>query len=250
MTGKRVSKHCNITVEIILNPKYSHLHDFLAHLEEHYQKGEIVQDDFNEIRILEVDGLKLSVKKYGQSMRHRLKFYKMAKGKKAYIGQRLLRERGYESPEPVAFVRYRRRMLTSRTYFITVQSPLRHTLSDLPTLPQEEQKAVVRAFAAYAARFHEDGFIHRNLKTKHVLFDKMGDGYTFALLDANRVHKGRRVDVEKGCANFSRLDCSDENLKILLNEYADVRHADKAACYNTFAQSHEKYRNKILRRGH
>ena len=237
-------------MEIILNPKYSHLHDFLAHLEEHYQKGEIVQDDFNEIRTLEVDGLKLSVKKYGQSMRHRLKFYKMAKGKKAYIGQRLLRERGYESPEPVAFVRYRRRMLTSRTYFVTVRSPLRYSLNDLPSLSEEEQKAVVRAFAAYAARFHEDGFTHRNMKTKHVLFDKVGDGYTFALLDANRVHKGRHVSVEKGCANFARLNCSDENLKLLLDEYAEIRHADKTACYNIFAQSHEKYKNKILKRGH
>lgn len=237
-------------MEIILNPKYNYLHDFMTHLEEHFQEGEIVQDDFNEIRTLEVDGLKLSAKKYGLSMGRRLKFYKMAKGKKAYFGQRLLRERGYDSPEPVAFVRYGRRMLTSRTYFVTVQSPLRYTLCDLPTLPKEDQKAIILAFAAFTARFHEDGFIHHNFKTKHVLFDKVDDKYTFALIDVNRVHKGRRVSVEKGCANFSRLDCSDENLKLLLDEYAEIRHADKTACYNIFAQAHEKYKNKILKRGH
>lgn len=237
-------------MEILLNPKYSKLHPALEHIEELFAEGEVVQQAFNEIRTVKVDGLELSIKKYGQKRVRKLKFYKMAKGKKAYIGQRLLRERGYDSPEPVAFVRFRRHMLTSRTYFVTVKSPLRYTLTDLSRFPAQEQHDIIRAFAAYVARLHSDGFLHRNFKSKHILFDIKDGAYRFSLIDVNRVHKGRVVSVEKGLHSMGRLTGDDAFFKELSACYAEARGVNADDCYRMVIEAHDAYADKVSRRGH
>lgn len=238
-------------MEIILNPKYKALHHFLEHIEEHFESGEIVQQSFNEIRLLQAEGLTLNVKRYGHNLSRRLKFYKMAKGKRAFIGQRLLRERGYESPEPVAFVRYRKRMITSKTYFVTIQSDLHHSLSDLPQFTEAEQHEILLAFAAYTKRLHEDGFIHHNYKNKHVLFDRDSEaGWRFALIDVNRVHRRRHgINVERGLKGFERLLMTPGQLDLLAREYARLRGYDEEAAARLVANANAVYREKVARRG-
>lgn len=238
-------------MEIILNPKYQHLHKYLEHIEEHFAEGKVLQQAFNEIRELEVDGLKLNVKRYGHSFSRRLKFYKMAKGKRAFVGQRLLRERGYDSPEPVAFVRYRRRMITSSTYFVTVSSTLAYSLDDLPKLPEDSQREVILAFAAYTKRLHEDGFIHQNYKTKHVLFDKDDTmGWRFALVDVNRIHRRRHgINIERGLRGFARLQFTDAQLDTLAREYARLRNYDGNKAFEIVRAANAAYQEKVARRG-
>lgn len=238
-------------MEIILNPKYKALHHFLEHLEEHFEQGKIVQQSFNEIRLLQVEGLTLNVKRYGQSLSRRLKFYKMAKGKRAFISQRLLRERGYESPEPVAFVRYRRRMITSQTYFVTVRSKMRYDLGDLPQFPEAEQREILLAFAAYTKRLHEDGFIHQNYKPKHVLFDHNGDaGWRFALIDVNRVHRQRHgINVERGLKGFERMFIATESVDLLVREYARLRDYAPDFAVRLVTDAQTAYKEKVARRG-
>lgn len=230
-------------MEIILNPKYKQLHDYLTHLEEHFERdGKVLQSGFNEIRALDVQGLRLSVKRYGRpSLSRRIHFYRTAKGKKAYIGQRLMRERGYESPEPVAFVRVRQNLLHSRTYFIYLRSPYRYTFESLGTLPAAEREEVLQQFGRFLGRFHEDGFRHSNLKSKHVLFDKIDDRYRFCLLDANRVSRSRSVNLEKGCANFARLTGDEAFFRSLAAAYATERKADAETCFRLMTEARRKY---------
>jgi hypothetical protein len=238
-------------MEIILNPKYKALHHFLEHIEENFESGQIVQQSFNEIRLLQAEGLTLNVKRYGHNLSRRLKFYKMAKGKRAFIGQRLLRERGYESPEPVAFVRYRKRMITSSTYFVTVQSDLRYTLSDLSQFTEAEQRQILLAFAAYTKRLHEDGFIHHNYKDKHVLFDRDdATGWRFALIDVNRVHRHRHsINIERGLKGFERLLITPAQLDLLVREYARLRGYDIEVAVRLATNANTSYREKVSRRG-
>lgn len=238
-------------MEIIINPKYKALQTYLEHIEDHFAEGEVVQQAFNEIRLLHTEGLTLNVKRYGKNFSRRLKFYKMAKGKRAFIGQRLLRERGYDSPEPVAFVRYRRRLITANTYFVTVQSSLRYMLSDLDQFSAEDQRSILLAFAAYTKRLHEDGFIHQNYKTKHVLFDRNESGeWQFALLDVNRVHRHRhRINVERGLKGFERLQITEDQLEFVAREYARLRGYEGDRAVQIVRSSHAAYQEKVARRG-
>ncbi len=221
-------------MKIILNPKYERLRDYLIHIDEHFEhEGKEIFHDRNVLRTLRVDGLTLCVKRYAPlSLRGRLavKLYKTPKGKKAYIHPLELRERGFESPEPIAFVKYTRGLVTTTTYFVCLHSDYKYSLSDIMTLPEEERKEVTASFAHFAARLHEDGFLHRDFSASNILFDKVNDRYRFALIDTNSMRIGRPVSIEKGCANFSRLIGDDAFFRQLADEYAAVRGADAGHC--------------------
>lgn len=221
-------------MQIILNPKYERLRDYLSHIEEHFNKeGREIYRDRNVLRTLRVEGLTLCVKRYAPlSLRASLavRLYKASKGKRAYFRPLQLRERGFESPEPIAFVKYSKGVLRTTTYFVCLQSAYRYSLADIMDLPAAERAEVIRAFARFAARLHEDGFLHRDFSASNILFDKIKGRYHFALIDTNSIRIGRPVGIDKGCANFSRLVGDDGFFAQLADDYASVRHADPGDC--------------------
>lgn len=221
-------------MRIILNPKYEQLRDYLAHIAEHFEdEGREIFRDRNVLRTLRVNGLTLCVKKYARlSLRAALavRLYKASKGKRAYFTPLELRERGFESPEPIAFVKYNDSLLRSTTYFVSLYSTYRYSLSDIMVLSHEEQLEATQSFARFAARLHEDGFLHRDFSASNILFDKVNGRYHFALIDTNSIRVGRPVSIEKGCANFSRLIGDDHFFENLARYYAEERHADPSAC--------------------
>lgn len=221
-------------MKIILNPKYQHLRPYLEHLEEHFDReGKEIFRDRNVIRTLKAGGLTLCVKRYAPpSLRGRLatRLYKTPKGKKAYYRPLELRERGFDSPEPVAFVKYSKGLVTSTTYFVCLLSDYRHDLSAIATLDDGERQEATKAFALFAARMHEDGFLHRDFSPGNILFDKRDGRFRFTLLDTNSLRAGRPVSLEKGCANFARIAGDEEFDDLLARTYAEARHADAALC--------------------
>lgn len=230
-----------VIMKIILNPKYEHLRNYLKDLEVHFEReGKEIFRDRNVLRTLEVEGLTLCVKKYAlPSLRARIaqRIYKSSKGKKAYFRPLELRERGFDSPEPVAFVRYPKGLLKSDTYFACLYSPYRYNLLDALTLPYDERCEVIRRFAAFAARLHEQGFLHRDFSSGNVLFDQVDGRYRFSLIDTNSMRIGRPVSVEKGCTNLLGLSGDDEFFTLLAKAYAEARGVPVERCIEIMKQS-------------
>ena len=189
-------------MKIILNPKYERLRDYLTHIDEHFEKeGKEIYRDRNVLRTLQVDGLTICVKRYAPlSLRGSLavRFYKTSKGKKAYLKPLELRERGFESPEPIAFVKYQTGLMRTTTYFVCLHSSYRYSLAHIMELPDEERRAVTLAFARFAARLHEDGFLHRDFSASNILFDMVNGRYHFALIDTNSLRTLSSVLVVLG----------------------------------------------------
>lgn len=228
-------------IRILLNPKYKHLRPYLANIEEHFEReGKEIYRDRNVLRTLCVDGLNICVKRYAQlSLRSQMavNFYKSPKGKKAYIKPLELRERGFESPEPIAFVKYRRGLIHVTTYFVCLQSTYRYSLANILSFELPERDEITRSFAAYAARLHEEGFLHRDLTAADVLFDKVNDRYHFSLIDTNSMHTGRTVSVERGCANLARLVGDDHFFNLLAETYAERRNVNPGFCLECFRKA-------------
>lgn len=221
-------------MKIILNPKYEALRGYLTQLETHFeQEGKEIHSGRNVIRTLEVNGLTLCVKRYAQpGLTRRLQqaIYKKSKGQKAYLRPMLLRERGFESPESVAYVSYRRGLLHSTTYFVCLHSNYRHSMEQLPLLPLKERDEVTKAFARYAAHLHADGFLHRDFSSSNILYDKIGDRYHFSLIDTNSLRCGSGVTIEAGCRNLAQLTGDDHFFTLLARHYAPERKADPNSC--------------------
>lgn len=225
-------------MKIILNPKYEHLRPYLVHLEEHFEReGKEIFRDRNVLRTLTVDGLTLCVKKYAlPSLKARIaqRIYKSSKGKKAYFRPLELRERGFESPEPVAFVRYSKGILRSNTYFVSLHSSYRYNMMDALTLPDDERADLIHHFACFAARLHEGGFLHRDFSSSNVLYDRIDGRYHFSLIDTNSMRIGKPISIEKGCENLLQLSGDDEFFTQLAREYAIARSVSPERCLELF----------------
>lgn len=224
-------------MHIILNPKYKHLQSYLEHIEEHFEtEGHEIHRDRNVIRTLKVEDMILVVKRYAPtSTVYRLaqRTFRSSKGKKAYVRPLQLRERGFESPEPVALIRISKGWFNSTTYFVCLQSKYKHDLTKLSSFAPEIQDEVIREFAHFAANLHEHGFFHRDFSPANILFDRVRDRIHFSLIDTNSISVGRPVSVEKGCSNFSQL-------------IADEAFADKLAIYYAKYRGEDPERIKAL----
>lgn len=237
-------------MRIVLNPKYKHLEEYLKKVDEHFeQEGREIHRGRNILRVLQVEGLTLVVKRYGRmplTNRIATRLYKNSKAKNAYVRPLLLKERGFESPEPVAFVTYRESWLNATHYFVCLHSNYRYTMADLETLDADFRTEVIEAFARYAANLHKNGFLQRDFSAGNILFDRVGNRLNFALIDTNSMKCGRAVSVEKGCQNFVRLQGSPDFFEHLGALYAQHRNADPAYCISLIKKARHDY---LVRKG-
>jgi len=231
-------------MKIILNPKYEHLREYLKNLEYHFvHDGKEIYRDRNIVKTIVVDGLKLCVKKYASpSLPGKIaqRIYKTPKGKKAYYRPLQLRERGIESPEPVAFVKYTKGLVGSTTYFVCLYSEYRYNMVDALSLPASERDELITAFARFVARLHERGFLHRAFSSTNVLYDFVGGKYRFTLIDTNSIRTGRPINVERGCVNLAQLAGDDEFFTKLAREYALVRGENPLKCIEIIQRAWKK----------
>lgn len=233
-TQPRPSAYTKESMKIILNPKYEALRDYMVHLDDHFEReGHELHAGRNVIRTLSTHGLTLCVKRYAEpTFRRRLQqmIYKKSKGKLAYLSPLLLRERGFESPESVAFVSYRRGLLHRATYFVSLLSDYRYNMQTLLSQPLDEQRRVIESFARFAAHLHEDGFLHRDFSSTNILYDCIDGRYHFSLVDTNSMKCGTAVSIEAGCRNLAQLTGDDAFFALLAECYAAERKADPVKC--------------------
>lgn len=243
-------------MRLILNPKYKHLREYIEHIDDHFEhEGHEIHRDRNVVRTLQVDGLTLCVKRYSKnSLSNRVAIklrMRSSRARKAYIRPLLLRERGFESPEPVAFVRYNTGIINSVSYFICLKSKYDNSMADIMNLPEELRDEVTKEFARYAAHLHKNGFLHRDFSPDNILFgrvdDKMGSRIRFSLIDTNSMRCGRSVSVKKGCSNFARLLGDETFFHCLADSYAEARQADREECYRYIIEARDDYRRRTAK---
>ena len=234
---------------IILNPKYERLRSFVSSIEDRFKdEGTIIHRGRNILKTMQVDGINLCVKHYGTpKLRQRLaiKTYKTPKGKKAFFRPLQLRERGFESPEPVAYVSLRKGLTTNSTYFICLQSKYSHSMADWRDVPLEERDELIRSFAKYTARLHEGGFLHRDYSSDNILYDKIDGKYHFSLIDTNDMSCRHKVSVERGCKNLAQLDGDESFFDRLISYYASERGADPELCREYFNRAVKRHKRTM-----
>ena len=83
---------------------------------------------------------------------------------------------------------------------------------------------IVKAFAYFSARLHQQGIYHKDYSPGNILFDKQADGsIRFELVDINRMEFGQTVGIDKACRNFCRLWGKQDFFELLAAEYATAR---------------------------
>ena len=166
-----------------------------------------------------------------------MRIYKASKGQHSYNCAAQLRERGFATQEPVAYVAYRRNLMDQNMYFVGVFSNYRHSLHEAFGMPHSERAELLESFARYAARLHEEGFLPIACRADNILFDRIDGRYRFSILDTGNMKCGRKVSVEKGCKSLAALQADDAFNSALIRAYAAARGADEAECQKYFERA-------------
>lgn len=231
-------------MKIVVNPTYEHLRKFIENIPDTFEKeGRVIYSGRNLIKVMEVDGVEINVKRYGvPAFANRVvySFFRNPKGRRAFEYPRMLLEKGFETPVPIAYVEEKKFGLINHSYFISMQSPYRRNFYEFGNADVSHCRDIIVAFARYTANLHQAGILHRDYSPGNILFDYIDGEYHFTLVDINRMTFGK-ISVEMGCANFARLWGQKAFFVLLAKEYARARCADESYCVERVLECRRKF---------
>ena len=238
---------------MLLNPKYCHLREWLQQLPREFdQLGKVIYNGRNQLRVITApDGSLVNVKRFGvPNIINRIVYstgLRQAKGLRAFTYPARLLELGIDTPEPIAYIECRSCGLLGVSYFVSVQSPLRHTLYELANATEGTYEHLAEALGRYTAMMHDNGVLHLDYSPGNILWDKDDEGYHFAVVDINRMRFGT-VDIQDGCAALRRLWGPKRFIELTACSYAEARGLDQEESVRLTMQARAAFWTRYLRR--
>ena len=218
---------------VVIHPDYAFCADFIDRLPDIFHtEGETIYKSRNEIKVFEMNGIKINVKQYKTPIfinRIVYTFFRATKAYRAYTYAFKLLSKGIETPHPIAYILFKKTGLIHHCYLISLQSPYPRNMYEFGKGSLSGREFIIRCLAQYTATLHESGIYHKDFSPGNILFQQTENEVNFSLVDINRMQFGP-VSIKKGCANFARLWGSKEMFRLLAREYAVARHADMDDC--------------------
>lgn len=229
---------------IQINPAYKPLKGFMESIPSRFEnEGKTIYASRNIIKVMSANGIEFNVKRYGvPAFMNRViySFFRLPKGRRAFVYPQRLLSKGFETPMPVAYIEQRVCGLIRYSYFISLQVPYRRNFYEFGDADINDCREIVVAFARYTAALHEAGIMHKDYSPGNILFDKVDNAWHFSLVDINRMYFGK-VSIEDGCANFARLWGQKAFFILLAEEYAKARKADPQECMQRVLHYRKKF---------
>ncbi|MBB4037507.1 serine/threonine protein kinase [Dysgonomonas hofstadii] len=221
-------------VKLVINDDYGALLRFIEDLPLSFlRSGEVVYSGRNLIKTFDVDGLKLNVKSFKKPILINQIAYgtcRKSKARRSYEYAFRLKENGFHTPDPIAYLELREYKLLKYSLYISIHEEFDGIMREFYNGQLEGREELLRQFALYTAALHEKKILHIDYSSGNILYKKEGDKYTFYLVDLNRMRFGRTISLDTACYNFRRLWGNDEMISFMVKEYARARNFDEATC--------------------
>lgn len=221
-----------MTKTIVINPAYEPLRDFLVTLPERFDGGELVFRSRNTIRRFTAsDGTVLVVKQFrrrGMLQRIIYSTVEHSKGRRAYDNGLELLRRGFDTPEPVAYIELKRCGLLCDTYFVSRECNDAGLYADLVDTELFDH-AQADAVASLLARMHDSGALHGDPNLNNILCRREADGSLhLTFIDTNRSHftAPGGLSASRCLDNLKRVTHRRDLLAYIVGRYAGLRGLD------------------------
>lgn len=219
------------TREIYQTPTVRLPDNFIQQLPESFpQHGRIIHNARNQIRVYELEGQEINVKKFCiPPIFNRILYslgWRTPKAKTTFLNAQEILKRGFHTPQPFGYVIERKAGLINYSYFISEQvqdfTPIRRA-ENIPEL--------IKALAEYTSRLHQAGLMHRDYTPGNILYRKANGSYTFMLVDINRFHIQKKpICLWFSVSNLMHPFEDDKVLESFVTEYAKRRNLNIRCC--------------------
>lgn len=232
-------------MNIVINPTFQSFQSFVESVPQSFgYEGRTIYKGRNEIKVFQVNGIEVNVKKYRKPIflnRIVYSFFRKTKASKAYYNAIKVVDLGFETPEAIAYIEEKSAGLLSYSYFISLQCPYPKEIRELYWGPLDGNETLFVDFARYTAALHDKGIYHLDYSPGNVLVGEKDGKFLFSLVDINRM-KFIPVSLELGCQNFERMFENDAVYTLIATEYAKARGLDVPLC----VKSIHKYKDLFL----
>ena len=236
----------------IIHPNYQFLQTFIERLPQIFlSEGTYIHDGRNKIKIFEVNGLRINVKRYRIPLfinRIVYLYCRKTKAERAYEYALELQKKGINTPAPIAYIIEKQNGLLGYSYFISLQVNYSRRFYEFGTNPlTEENKKILQAFGTYTANLHQQQVYHQDYSPGNILFDIQHKEPEFCIVDINRMQFGP-ISLQKGCANFARLWGNPEMFRIMATAYAQTRGWDPETVCSEVLKARREYWQKAIKK--
>lgn len=233
-------------MNITVNPDYIRLKCFVENIPASFEHaGELIYDKRNKVRVFEVDGEKLVVKRYKVPLFFQRVAYtclRPSKAKRAYLFALTLESLDIMTPKPIAYVEVTRCGIFRQGYFVS-------SFTDHPSLKEYREQllydpVLFDAYVGFLVEMHDKGFMHGDQNLSNILFWKESDAYRFEVIDINRSHFISKPTHEDCLKNLMRISRDRDFSRKVVERYADMRQWDKPSCVDFVFKQIDKYERK------
>ena len=197
------------------------------------KEGIVVHNRRNELREMSFNNVDMVVKSFAiPNLVNRFVYgvFRKSKAQRSYEYAEKLNSLGIKSPAPIAFYTERCGLLFSHSYYVSEKSKCRYTFYDvIDNVGLENRELYLQHVGRMTAKMHEAGIYPLDYSGGNILLDVVDGEPQFELVDLNRMAFGK-IDMDKGCRGFERLNVEPLALKIMAQEYAKERGFDEAEC--------------------
>lgn len=196
--------------------------DFLLNIKHHFdQNDQTIHKARNEIKIIPFSGEKFVVKSFKKPSFLKSLYYtkKPSKAKRSYEYGLKLEE---FTPEAIGYIEFYENGRLAKSFYISRYFPYDYTIKEPLRDPNfTHKKEVLEAFAVFSSKLHDHGVLHKDYSAGNILIKEEDDGYTFKIVDLNRM-VFKKLSLNERLKNFDMLWASDENMRIIATKYAQI----------------------------
>ena len=219
--------------------------EFLKNIQSHFNGADsYIHKARNELKIILYNQKKYVVKSFkvpGFLKSAIYTFFRDSKAKKSFINSLKI---GSFAPKPVGYIEFYKNGLLNKSYFVSEYFDYDFTIRE-PLLDKnfKNREEVFRAFARFTLKLHNSNIFHNDYSPGNILIKEEKGEYIFKIVDINRM-KFIHLTKELRMKNFSKLWIGDEDLKIVIKEYAKVYQQNESDLLNLAL----KYSHALKRR--
>lgn len=211
-------------MKIVINPQYNQLQPFIQQIPSLFnQEGELVYTARNQLKMFEVSGYQIIVKRYKvPHIINRIAYtiLRRPKAQRAYEYALELLRRDVASPAPIAYLLDFKGGLLAYSYFISIYEGEYADVRDL-MLEHQQDDDLLKELAEYIAYFHDKGVLHLDMSPGNILYKKQaGSNTLFTLIDINRMQFPGNITEDVRYKSFRRLSPKEGVLTKLATHYA------------------------------
>ncbi len=241
--------HLRMKTNLVVAPAYSYLQYFLINISATFdQEGKTIYKARNEIKVMDIDGITIVVKKYKRP--HIINqiaygYFRKSKAQRAFLYAQKLLSLAITTPAPLAFIEEKRYGLLKESYFISQFCHYPHLMRELWDYKASDKSALIRAFAAFTASIHNEQVYPIDYSPGNILFEKSQKEYHFALIDINRM-QFKQVTPRMAAYGFRRLRVDEDTLAEIATVYAQIQHIE----VKSFIEKTQGFHQKFWRKPH